>query len=106
MNELGMELIDFVVVNLYLFKEIIVKFDVIFVDVIENIDIGGLIMICFVVKNYKFVFVIVDLVDYDIVLVELKENGEVVEEIKCKLVVKVFCYIVVYDVLIFNYLIE
>lgn len=38
-------LIDMVVVNFYLFKEIIFKKDVMFDDVIENIDIGGFIMI-------------------------------------------------------------
>ena len=41
MNELGMEPIDFVVVNLYPFKETIAKPDVTFADAIENIDIGG-----------------------------------------------------------------
>lgn len=33
-------------------------------EVIENIDIGGLIMLCVVVKNYKYVIIIVYFVDY------------------------------------------
>ena len=45
MNELGIEPIDFVVVNLYPFKETIAKPDVTFADAIENIDIGGPTMI-------------------------------------------------------------
>ncbi len=45
MNELGMEPIDFVVVNLYPFKETIAKPDVTFADAIENIDIDRLVML-------------------------------------------------------------
>lgn len=74
MNELGIQAIDFVVVNLYPFKETIAKPDVTFADAIENIDIGGPTMIRSAAKNHKFVSVIVDPVDYDIVLAELKEN--------------------------------
>lgn len=67
-NEYGIQLIDFVVVNFYLFKEMIFKEDVIYEEVIENIDIGGLGMLCVVLKNYQDVMVIVDLVDYSLVL--------------------------------------
>ncbi len=106
MNELGMEPIDFVVVNLYPFKETIAKPDVTFADAIENIDIGGPTMIRSAAKNHKFVSVIVDPVDYDIVLAELKENGEVKEETKRKLAAKVFRHTAAYDALISNYLTE
>lgn len=106
MNELGMEPIDFVVVNLYPFKETIAKPDVTFADAIENIDIGGPTMIRSAAKNHKFVSVIVDPVDYDIVLAELKENGEVAEETKRKLAAKVFRHTAAYDALISNYLTE
>ncbi|MGQ0452972.1 bifunctional phosphoribosylaminoimidazolecarboxamide formyltransferase/IMP cyclohydrolase, partial [Bacillus sp. SS-TM] len=101
MNELGMEPIDFVVVNLYPFKETIAKPDVTFADAIENIDIGGPTMIRSAAKNHKFVSVIVDPVDYDIVLAELKENGEVAEETKRKLAAKVFRHTAAYDALMF-----
>ncbi|PEY88633.1 bifunctional phosphoribosylaminoimidazolecarboxamide formyltransferase/inosine monophosphate cyclohydrolase [Bacillus cereus] len=106
MNELGIEPIDFVVVNLYPFKETIAKPDVTFADAIENIDIGGPTMIRSAAKNHKFVSVIVDPVDYDIVLAELKENGEVAEETKRKLAAKVFRHTAAYDALISNYLTE
>ncbi|HDR6312726.1 TPA: bifunctional phosphoribosylaminoimidazolecarboxamide formyltransferase/IMP cyclohydrolase [Bacillus cereus] len=106
MNELGIEPIDFVVVNLYPFKETIAKPDVTFADAIENIDIGGPTMIRSAAKNHKFVSVIVDPVDYDVVLAELKENGEVKEETKCKLAAKVFRHTAAYDALISNYLTE
>lgn len=106
MNELGMEPIDFVIVNLYPFKETIAKPDVTFADAIENIDIGGPTMIRSAAKNHKFVSVIVDAVDYDVVLAELKENGEVKEETKRKLAAKVFRHTAAYDALISNYLTE
>ena len=106
MNELGIQAIDFVVVNLYPFKETIAKPDVTFADAIENIDIGGPTMIRSAAKNHKFVSVIVDPVDYDIVLAELKENGEVAEETKRKLAAKVFRHTAAYDALISNYLTE
>ena len=106
MNELGIEPIDFVVVNLYPFKETIAKPDVTFADAIENIDIGGPTMIRSAAKNHKFVSVIVDPVDYDVVLAELKEDGAVKEETKRKLATKVFRHTAAYDALISNYLTE
>ncbi|WP_025150169.1 bifunctional phosphoribosylaminoimidazolecarboxamide formyltransferase/IMP cyclohydrolase [Bacillus sp. H1a] len=106
MNELGIQAIDFVVVNLYPFKETIAKPDVTFADAIENIDIGGPTMIRSAAKNHKFVSVIVDPVDYDVVLAELKENGEVADETKRKLAAKVFRHTAAYDALISNYLTE
>ncbi|MFJ8529351.1 bifunctional phosphoribosylaminoimidazolecarboxamide formyltransferase/IMP cyclohydrolase [Bacillus sp. NPDC094106] len=106
MNELGIEPIDFVVVNLYPFKETIAKPDVTFADAIENIDIGGPTMIRSAAKNHKFVSVIVDPTDYDIVLAELKESGEVTDETKRKLAAKVFRHTAAYDALISNYLTE
>ncbi|MED1410473.1 bifunctional phosphoribosylaminoimidazolecarboxamide formyltransferase/IMP cyclohydrolase [Bacillus paramycoides] len=106
MNELGIQAIDFVVVNLYPFKETIAKPDVTFADAIENIDIGGPTMIRSAAKNHKFVSVIVDPVDYDVVLAELKENGEVADETNRKLAAKVFRHTAAYDALISNYLTE
>ncbi|WP_459502060.1 bifunctional phosphoribosylaminoimidazolecarboxamide formyltransferase/IMP cyclohydrolase [Bacillus sp. C1] len=106
MNELDIQPIDFVVVNLYPFKETVAKPDVTFADAIENIDIGGPTMIRSAAKNHKFVSVIVDPTDYDVVLAELKENGEVTDETKRKLAAKVFRHTAAYDALISNYLTE
>ncbi|CAG9612378.1 Bifunctional purine biosynthesis protein PurH [Bacillus rhizoplanae] len=106
MNELGIQPIDFVVVNLYPFKETIAKPDVTFIDAIENIDIGGPTMIRSAAKNHEFVTVIVDPTDYDVVLGELKESGEVSKETKRKLAAKVFRHTAAYDALISNYLTE
>lgn len=60
-----------VVVNFYLFVVIVVKFDCMLEDVVENIDIGGFIMVCFVVKNYKDVVIVVNNGDFDVILVEM-----------------------------------
>lgn len=104
MKELGIEPIDFVVVNLYPFKETVSKPDVTFADAIENIDIGGPTMIRSAAKNHEYVTVIVDPADYDIVLAQLKENGEVSKDQKRKLAAKVFRHTAAYDALISEYL--
>lgn len=104
MNELGIQPIDFVVVNLYPFKETISKPDVTFEDAIENIDIGGPTMIRSAAKNHEYVTVVVDPTDYETVLSELKEGGEVSKEVKRKLAAKVFRHTAAYDALISEYL--
>lgn len=94
-EQYGILMIDLFVVNLYLFVVMIVKDDCMFVDVIENIDIGGLMMLCLVVKNYCDVMVVVDLVDYVVVFDEMKVNGNMVGYlINFCFVMKVFVYIV------------
>ncbi len=103
-NELGIQPIDFVIVNLYPFKETIAKEDVTFEQAIENIDIGGPTMIRSAAKNHEFVTVVVDPSDYDTVLAELKENGKVSVEVNRKLAAKVFRHTAAYDALIAEYL--
>ena len=70
------ELIDLVVVNLYPFKETILKPDVTYADAVENIDIGGPSMLRSAAKNHASVTVVVDPADYAVVLDELTANGE------------------------------
>ena len=52
------ELIDLVVVNLYPFKETILKPDVTYADAVENIDIGGPSMLRSAAKNHASVTVV------------------------------------------------
>lgn len=73
MDEYGIGVIDLLVVNLYLF-EVVLVCGVDYVEMIENIDIGGFVMICVFVKNYGFIIIIVDVEDYDVLLVELEVN--------------------------------
>ncbi|MGJ8627026.1 MAG: bifunctional phosphoribosylaminoimidazolecarboxamide formyltransferase/IMP cyclohydrolase [Sulfitobacter sp.] len=65
--------IDLVVVNLYPFEETVAK-GAAYVEVIENIDIGGPAMIRSAAKNHGFVNVVVDTEDYSAVIAELDTN--------------------------------
>lgn len=82
----------------------VVNLNCMLVDVVENIDIGGLIMVCFVVKNYKDVVIVVNVYDYDCVICEMDVNYNFLMLVMCfDLVIVVFEYIVVYDGMIVNY---
>ena len=106
LEKLGINTIDIVCVNLYPFKETISKPDVSFAEAIENIDIGGPTMIRAAAKNYQDVAVIVDPQDYQKVIDEIKQYGEVSLDTKKLLSYKVFEHTCVYDTLIANYLRE
>ena len=104
LKELNIDTIDFVFVNLYPFKETILKDDVTRAETVENIDIGGPTMLRAAAKNYQDVAVVVDPADYDKVLTELKEEGEVSLDTKFYLMQKVFAHTSNYDTMIANYL--
>jgi phosphoribosylaminoimidazolecarboxamide formyltransferase/IMP cyclohydrolase len=95
--------IDLVVVNLYPFKETILKPDVTYADAVENIDIGGPSMLRSAAKNHASVTVIVDPLDYELVLSELSENGETTYATRQQLAAKVFRHTAAYDALIADY---
>ncbi|HZK88454.1 MAG TPA: bifunctional phosphoribosylaminoimidazolecarboxamide formyltransferase/IMP cyclohydrolase [Anaerovoracaceae bacterium] len=103
-KDLGIEMIDIVTINLYPFKETIMKPDVTLEDAIENIDIGGPAMLRSAAKNYKDVVVICDPADYETVIQELKQTKEVSYETKYKLALKVFELTAAYDAMISDYL--
>ena len=73
LEELNIDTIDFVVVNLYPFKQTILKDNVTREEAVENIDIGGPTMLRSAAKNYQDVAVITDPKDYEIVIKELEE---------------------------------
>lgn len=104
MQQLGLDYIDFVVVNLYPFQQTIAKPDVTWEDAIENIDIGGPTMLRSAAKNHEFVTVIVDSADYGEVLTQLQADGEVALTTKRRLAAKVFRHTAAYDALISDYL--
>ncbi|WP_188389510.1 bifunctional phosphoribosylaminoimidazolecarboxamide formyltransferase/IMP cyclohydrolase [Priestia taiwanensis] len=103
-EDLHIQPIDFVIVNLYPFKETISKADVTWDDAIENIDIGGPTMIRSAAKNHEFVTVVVDPADYDPILHELSEKKDVSLETKRRLAAKVFRHTAAYDSLISQFL--
>jgi phosphoribosylaminoimidazolecarboxamide formyltransferase / IMP cyclohydrolase len=101
----GIEMIDFVIVNLYPFKATIQKPNVTLDEAIENIDIGGPSMIRSAAKNYQSVAVIVNPDRYDAVLTELEENhGKLSQETRNHLCAEAFMHTAQYDALIASYL--
>lgn len=96
--------IDLVCVNLYPFKETISKKEVTEADAIENIDIGGPSMLRSAAKNFAAVTVVVDPLDYEMVLQEFAENNATSLATRKKLAAKVFRHTAAYDALIAEYL--
>ncbi len=103
-KELGVDTIDMVVVNLYPFKKTIEKPGVSLEEAIENIDIGGPSMLRSAAKNYAGVVVLVDPSDYDTVLKEWDETGDVTYDTRFRLCTKVFEHTAYYDTLISQYM--
>jgi phosphoribosylaminoimidazolecarboxamide formyltransferase/IMP cyclohydrolase len=104
LSDLNINTIDLVVVNLYPFKQTILKDGVTREEAIENIDIGGPTMLRSAAKNYQDVAVIVDPKDYEKVIKELKEKSEVSLDTKFYLCSKVFAHTAHYDTLIATYM--
>jgi len=104
LKDLEVDTIDFVIVNLYPFKQTILKEGVTRKECVENIDIGGPTMLRSAAKNYQDVTVITDPNDYEKVLNELKTNGQVSLDTKFYLMNKVFEHTSNYDAMICNYM--
>ena len=105
LEELKVNTIDVVIVNLYPFKQTIMKEGIEFQEAVENIDIGGPTMLRSAAKNFQDVVVLVDPADYDGVLREI-ESGEVSLDTKKYLMYKVYQHTAVYDTMISTYLRE
>ena len=99
---MGIGTIDMVVINLYPFKETVLKKDVKFDDIVENIDIGGPSMIRAAAKNYKSVAVVTLPEQYPVVIRELKENGSVSDATLSKLMAEAFLVTANYDAMTRN----
>ena len=106
MEKEAIQPIDVVCVNLYPFKETILKPETTEADAIENIDIGGPSMLRSAAKNHAFVTAIVDPLDYEVVLAEIQQEGQTTLETRRKLAAKVFRHTAAYDALIGQYLTE
>src|SRR5205809_5288364 len=97
-RECGFEQIDLVAVNLYPFEATIAKPDVTLAEAIEQIDIGGPSMIRSAAKNYESVTVVVDPVDYDLVLEDMRDHeGETTLKLRERLAIKAFIKTSDYD---------
>ena len=104
LKKLEIDVIDIVAVNLYPFRQTILKENCSFDLAVENIDIGGPSMIRAAAKNYGGVAVLVEPSDYSAVIEELKSKGEVSKQTKKALMAKAFRHTASYDALIASYL--
>ena len=105
MKAQGVLPIDLVAVNLYPFREAVLK-GLPFEEVIENIDIGGPSMIRSAAKNAEYVTVVVDPADYGVVLAELQQKREVHESTRHRLQARAFAHTAAYDAAISGWLAE
>ncbi len=89
--------IDLVVVNLYPFEAVAARPGVGPEELVENIDIGGPTMVRSAAKNFAFVGVVTDPVDYDRVAEELERGSELSLETRLELARKAFATTARYD---------
>ncbi len=94
--------IDIVCVNLYPFAKVVNRDDVDHETKIENIDIGGPSLIRAASKNYKYISVLTNPLQYAEFLEEL-ENDNISEETRKKLAASAFAHTAHYDKLIADY---
>ena len=106
LKENDIDVIDLVVVNLYPFEKTIEKEGIAIEEAIENIDIGGPTMLRSAAKNNRYVGAVTDPADYNLVLKELKSSGELSEQTRQYLAVKVFRHTADYDAAIDTFLSE
>ncbi len=102
-QELGIPMIDLVVVNLYPFKATIMKPGVSMKDAIENIDIGGVTLIRAAGKNSDSVTLLTDPADYS-EFVQALTADTLDDSFRKKMALKGFRHTAQYDTLISQYL--
>lgn len=103
LSQYNIPTIDIVVVNLYPFAKTIEQPGSTWDEAIEQIDIGGPTLLRAAAKNHKDVTVIIDPIDYDKVILELRKNNDTAPETRQKLALKVFQHTAQYDDTIAQY---
>ena len=96
-------MIHVVAVNLYPFQETVAK-GACLAEAVEQIDIGGPTMVRAAAKNFERVTVIVNPAQYGPVLDELREGGEVPQDLRRRLAWEAFSHTARYDQAIAAYL--
>ncbi|KAI7222615.1 Bifunctional purine biosynthesis protein [Hortaea werneckii] len=94
--EQNIDKVDYVICNLYPFKDTVVKINVTIPEAVEEIDIGGVTLIRAAAKNHSRVTILSDPNDYHDFLQEL-EKGEVPEKSKQLYALKAFTHTADYD---------
>lgn len=98
--------IDLVIVNFYPFEEALSAKEKGLDFMVENIDIGGPAMVRAAAKNFKDTVVVVERADYQPVVQELVEKGDIGFTQRKALAAKAFSYTSFYDSLVSAYLYE
>ncbi len=93
----GIEPIDLVCVNLYPFERTVGRLDVEWDEAIEKIDIGGPALLRAAAKNHADVIPVCRPSDYDRVLAELRDGGDVSIATRRELAVRTFATTAAYD---------
>ena len=83
--------VDYVICNLYPFKDTIAKVNVTIPEAVEEIDIGGVTLLRAAAKNHSRVTILSDPEDYHEFLKEL-EKGEVTEKSRQQYALKAFTH--------------
>lgn len=98
------DMIDYVVCNLYPFKETVAKVGITIPEAVEEIDIGGVTLLRAAAKNHARVTILSDPNDYSEFLNELKtQNNTVSTELRNKLALKAFEHTAAYDTAISDF---
>jgi phosphoribosylaminoimidazolecarboxamide formyltransferase/IMP cyclohydrolase len=97
LQQLGLQIFDLVVVNLYPFVKTVEKSISTTEEIVENIDIGGPSMIRAAAKNHSRVAVVVDPKDYSSVLKGIKQEQGLSFEQRIRLAAKAFSHCAAYD---------
>ena len=100
----GIAAIDLIAVNLYAFEKTVSDPACRLEEAIENIDIGGPTMLRAAAKNFHDVTVIVDPLDYALVIAEIKASGNTTLATRFYLMKKVFALTAAYDTAISRWL--
>ncbi|MGH2493850.1 MAG: bifunctional phosphoribosylaminoimidazolecarboxamide formyltransferase/IMP cyclohydrolase [Ktedonobacteraceae bacterium] len=96
--------IDIVAVNLYPFVKTVARGDATLDEALEQIDIGGVSLLRAAAKNFEHVIVLVRPQDYEQVMQEWREKGEVSHDTRRRLAAIAFQHTASYDSAIADYL--
>ncbi|KAL8713243.1 MAG: hypothetical protein Q9220_002764 [cf. Caloplaca sp. 1 TL-2023] len=94
--EQSIDKVDYVICNLYPFKETIEKVNVTVAEAVEEIDIGGVTLLRAAAKNHARVCVLADPQDYAEFLQGL-DNGEITEKSRQQYALKAFTHTADYE---------
>ncbi|MFK8031776.1 MAG: bifunctional phosphoribosylaminoimidazolecarboxamide formyltransferase/IMP cyclohydrolase [Gammaproteobacteria bacterium] len=103
MQEHDIAEIDYLIVNLYPFRETVANPDCSFAEAIENIDIGGPAMIRAAAKNHQHVVVVTNADDYSGLLARLSRGDGIDADFRKDMATKAFRHVASYDAAIAAY---